>query len=360
MVSYFSGTSDNAYPSINYIQEEIPMSLKQSELTDKIVSKDTENGDEFSESFLAKQRQIAIAVPKVKVLSNLKEYAPKIKKLYQNIVKTKKGKHLVFSNFIKNGLSIVEKLLKAKGWANYLDIIDNNPEEYNYKVYVLWDGSLKDKDKQAVKSKVNSISNIDGKFIKVVLGSPSIKEGVSFKHIQHLHLLDPVWNNSAKRQVEGRAIRFCSHSDIPKNSPSLKRAVDVHLYKSIPHSTSTFGMTCDQQIYVIIIPEKKKRIDIAEKALKRVAIDNFLFRNMYEDKVHESPEEIEDGEISPLNISDDDFNLKRQKKNKGKAQDNNCPKVRRPDAAGNCNPGMYLKENKHGMLCCYKKTKNML
>lgn len=359
MVSYFSGTSDNAYPTINYIEEEIPMSLKQSQLTEKIISKNPENGDEFSESFLAKQRQIAIAVPKVKVLSNLKEYAPKIKKLYQNFVKTKKGKHLVFSNFIKNGLKIIENLLKAKGWKNYLDIMDN-PEEYKYKAYVLWDGSLKDKDKQLVKSKVNSISNIDGKFIKVILGSPSIKEGVSFKHIQHLHLLDPVWNNSAKRQVEGRAIRFCSHSDIPKNSPILKREVDVHLYKSIPHSTSTFGITCDQKIYDFIIPEKKKLIDVAEKALKRVAIDNFLFRNMYEDKIHESPEEIEDGQVSPLNISDEDFHLKRQKKNKGKGNDNNCPKVRRPDAAGNCEPGMYMKENKQGLMCCYKKTKKML
>jgi hypothetical protein len=358
MVSYFSGTSDNAYPSIEYVEEEVPMSLKQSELTEKIVSKDTDNGNEFSESFLAKQRQIAIAVPKVKVLSNLKEYAPKIKKLYQNIVKTKKGKHLVFSNFIKNGLSIIEKLLKAKGWRNYLDVIEN-PEEHKYKIYVLWDASLKDKDKQVVKSKVNSISNIDGKFIKVVLGSPSIKEGVSFKHIQHLHLLDPVWNNSAKRQVEGRAIRFCSHSDIPTNSPILKRSVMVHLYKSIPHSTSTFSNTCDQKIYDIIIPQKKKQIDIAEKALKRVAIDNFLFRNMYEDKVHESPENIEDGEVSPLNISDDDFKLKRRKQ-KNKAMTGNCPKVRWPDGAGNCPPGMYMKENKHGILCCYKKTKKML
>jgi hypothetical protein len=359
MVSYFSGTSDNAYPSIEYVEEEVPMSLKQSKLTEKIVDKDDEK--ETSESFLAKQRQIAIAVPNSKVLSNLKEYAPKIKRLYHCIVRKKRGKHLVFSNFIKNGLAIVEKLLIKKGWMNYLKILDD-PEmiqKYKFKVYVLWDATLKDKDKQAVKSKVNSISNIDGKFIKVVLGSPSIKEGVSFKHIQHLHMLDPVWNNSAKRQVEGRAIRFCSHSDIPKDSPILKRSVMVHLYKSIPHSTSTFSNTCDQKIYDIIIPEKKKQIDIAEKALKRVAIDNFLFRNMYEDKVHESPDQLEDGQISPLNISDDDFNLKRHKV-KGVAKQGNCPKVRWPDDAGNCPTGMYMKENKHGILCCYKKTKTML
>jgi hypothetical protein len=80
---------------------------------------------------------------------------------------------------------------------------------------------------------------------------------------------------------------------------------------------------------------------------------------MYEDKVHESPDQLEDGQISPLNISDDDFNLKRHKV-KGIAKQGNCPKVRWPDEAGNCPTGMYMKENKHGILCCYKKTKKML
>ena len=361
MVSYFSGTSDNAYPIVNYIEEEVPMSLKQSILTEQVLSKDEKN--DMKESFLSKQRQISITVPKVKVLSNLKEYAPKIKKLYENITKVKKGKHLVFSNFVYDSLTIVENLLKSKGWMSYLKVLEN-PElikKYRYKVYALWDGSLKDKDKQATKSKVNSISNIDGKFIKVVLGSPSIKEGVSFKHIQHLHMLDPVWNNSAKRQVEGRAIRFCSHSDIPKDSEILKRSVDVHLYKSTPHNSSTFATTCDQKIYDVIIPEKKKKVEIAEKALKLVAIDNFLFRNMYAEKIHESPENIEGDDVSPLDLSDEDFKLNRGKGAKKSADEKNtCPKSRRPDEFGNCTNNMYSKTNKQGILCCYKKTKKMI
>lgn len=359
MVSYFSGTSANAYPSVTYVEEVIPMSETQSELTEEVLFKDEEN--ESSESFLAKQRQISIAVPKVKVLSNLSEYAPKIKKLYKNIVKMKKGKHLVFSNFIKNGLTIIEKVLKSKGWANYLDVLDNEEllEQYKYKMYVLWDGSLKDRDKQLTKLKVNSISNMDGKFIKVILGSPSIKEGVSFKHIQHLHMLDPVWNNSAKNQVEGRAIRFCSHSDIPKKSPTLNRSVVVHLYKSVPNKKSNFAQTCDQKIYDVIIPQKKKKIDIAEKALKRVAIDNFLFRNMYEEKQRSSPKRINEDEVSPLDISDEDFRLKREKK-KVKAKEDTCPAPRKPDKFGNCKEGFYAKNNKHDQLCCYKKTKKML
>jgi hypothetical protein len=357
MVSYFSGKSDNAYPKVNYIEEEIQMSLKQSKLTEKILAKDC--SDDSKEAFMSKQRQISIAVPKVKVLSNLTEYAPKLKKLYKNLTKEKQGKHLVFSNFVKNSLTILESILKSKGWINYLKILDNPElvEKYKYKVYVIWDGSLKDNDKQATKSKVNSISNMDGKFIKVVLGSPSIKEGVSFKHIQHLHMVDPVWNSSAKRQVEGRAIRFCSHSDIPKNSKILKRHVDVHLYKSIPHSTSSFDSTCDQRIYDDIIPEKKKKIEIAEKALKLVAIDNFLFRNMYQDRIYESPVDTED--VSPINLSDEDFELKRGKALKKSIDINTCPKYRRPDEFGNCITGFYPKENKQGTMCCYKKTKKM-
>jgi hypothetical protein len=359
MVSYFSGTSDNAYPSINYITEEVPMSLKQSVLTEKVLAKDEQN--DMKEAFLAKQRQIALAIPRGDPLSNLKEHAPKFKLLYKNITSAKIGKHLVFSNFVKNGIMIAEKLLKKKGWVSYKKILEN-PElvdNYHYKVYAVWDGSLKDVDKQATKSRINCVENMDGKFIKVLLGSPSIKEGVSFKHIQHLHMLDPVWNSSAKRQVEGRAVRFCSHIDIPKNHRELKRSVDIHLYKSIPHKSSTFEHTCDQLIYDFIIPEKSRKVDVAEKALKRVAIDNFLFRDMYENKINESPEPLRDGEVSPIILSDADFRLNKQKIKGPAVEGDKCPKARRPDDTGNCKEGFYAKKNKYGTECCYKKTKKM-
>ena len=47
----------------------------------------------------------------------------------------------------------------------------------------------KDIDKIKVKKVLNSKENMSGELIRVILGSPSIKEGISFNHIQHLHQL---------------------------------------------------------------------------------------------------------------------------------------------------------------------------
>ena len=48
-----------------------------------------------------------------------------------------------------------------------------------------------------------------------MLGSPSVREGVSFKRVRQVHILEPYWNMSRYEQVIGRAIRFCSHKDLP-------------------------------------------------------------------------------------------------------------------------------------------------
>ena len=67
---------------------------------------------------------------------------------------------------------------------------------------------------------------MDGSRIKIMLGSPSIKEGVSLLRIDQIHILEPYWNLSRIQQIIGRGIRFCSHKDLPK----YKQTVKVYLY----------------------------------------------------------------------------------------------------------------------------------
>jgi hypothetical protein len=120
--------------------------------------------------------------------------------------------------------------------------------------------------------------------VRVVLGSPSIREGVSLKHIQHTHLLDPVWNQSSLDQIEGRAIRHCSHVQIAPNDPVLKRKVVVHLYKLCAPPNSRIRprpreqpQTCDEVIYDRIIPAKDALIKRCEALLRSIAIDRLIF-----------------------------------------------------------------------------------
>lgn len=370
-VSFFPGTSPNAYPTSSFKTHEIPLSKVQDHIINHIIETNEDEDNPDKEAFMVKQRMASVACypNKKKIIENipkivekLSTFAPKVDTLIEKIAENK-GKHVVYSTFIGSSLRLVEEALKKKGWIS-LQKANKDAElwkKHEYKVYALWDGSIKDVDKLLIKSTMNNgKDNLDGRRVRVILGSPSIKEGISFKHVQHLHMLDPVWNSSAKMQVEGRAIRFCSHVDIPKDHAFLKRHVVVNIYKSVPRPGGLVEKTADKEIYDVIIPRKQELIQAAEAALKKVAIDYYLFRNMYQKKEKPAPKLPTPGKLVRSNslISiDDDAPIRKPPKIKRKV--NTCPKPRRPDPETNmCPPEHTKKVNNHGDECCYKVRKS--
>lgn len=367
-VSYFPGTSMNAYPTTEYVVHDVVMSKTQDAITKRVQdSLGKGEMDEFNESFMAKQRQVSLAClpdnDDIKghideVLANMKEFSPKMKALLK-VLRTSPGKHMIYSSFVQTGTDVVEKLLRKRGWKDIKEVINNEKlwKKQKNKVFATWTGDTKDADKSLIKSIANNKNNILGNKIRVIIGSPSVKEGVSFKHIQHLHLLDPVWNQSAKTQIEGRAIRFCSHVDIDEvvNAP-LRRNVIVDIYKLIPRRRmGLVKETCDQRIYDEIIPKKFKLIKAGETALKKLAIDNYLFRNLYAEERHASPDSLVNSRSSSINLlQEDDIFLKAKKV----AMKGKCPKGRLPDPfTKTCAEGFYVKFNNQGIRCCYKNKK---
>jgi len=347
-VSFYKLKDTSAYPKTIVDNIEIPLSKTQDKML--VGEKPTEN--ENSPLFCITERQISISAyslkNKDKVFANLKEYAPKLEKLFE-LLKLD-GKHVVYSNFIQYCLYLIAAYLKKNGWNNFIE-----DGIKNYKTFVIWDASLDDVNKQSVKNVLNSVSNMDGKDIRVVLGSPSIKEGISFLHIQHLHQIDPVWNSSAKTQVEGRCIRYKSHDDIPLNHPKLKREVVIHNYISVSRKNGLIERTCDSKIYYEIIKKKAKVISIIEGLLKKVSIDYYLWT------VDNSPS----GKSSRISLSKEKEELnelikKRKIREKGVKNGNSCPVKRRPtdDRKGLCPPDFPFKRlNPKGFECCYKKKK---
>lgn len=366
-VSYFPGTSVNAYPKVENDTHEIPFSKTQDAITKLIQDTNKpfqkpDPDDPNLESFFAKQRQVTIAcLPhnmEVKpnnysqVLSNMPEYCPKIKKVLE-VIRDRPGKHVVYSNFIKHGLLVVEEALKIAGWRSLASATkDNSWSEHKGMIYARWDGSVSDVDKQYIKSVVNGSNNIFGDRLRCILGSPSIKEGVSFKHIQQMHILDPLWNQSAKNQVEGRAIRYCSHVDILPIHTPLRRVVVLNYYKSVPRPNGACDKTCDQLIDGIIA-KKVEFVRMGESALKKVAIDHYLFRKLYVDSPLASPVNGMYGFDSPIEL-DKNGDIKPKKKRKDN-ENSTCPKARRPDKdTGLCPPGTTKRDNAQGFPCCYK------
>jgi hypothetical protein len=360
-VSYFPGIGKNAYPVVEYKHHNIMITKSQDEVINAInlEEKQDDNDDDImnEDAFLMKQRLNELCMINKEQLDtkNIAEYAPKIGLLVENLEKNI-GKQVVYTNFISRSIETIEKILRMQGWYNIFDVIQyiNDPiewEKYKYKVYAVWSGSTKDDKKHIIKSMMNAKNNLFGEYIKVVLGSPSIKEGISFLHVQDMHIMDPVWNMSSKNQVEGRVIRYCSHVDINEdlNKP-LKRKVTIHYYKIVHNPSGLVQKTADEKIYDEIIPLKYKSVEVGEKALKKVAIDYHLFKNMYKNPRSNSPTTPK-SDKSYISYSDEE-EIKQQNRKDG----NKCPKKRRP-VRGKCPPKWEVKKNRQGEPCCYRMKK---
>jgi hypothetical protein len=228
-------------------------------------------------------------------------------------------------------------------------------------MYAIWDGSIHDNEKQQIKEIMNnSKTNLFGERIRVILGSPSIREGITIKHVQQMHILDPMWNISSEKQIEGRVIRYCSHVDIDeqKHTP-LKRHVDINIYMLIPRSKGLVDITPDETIRDII-NKKKGSITSTEQALRNVSIDYYLFKNLYSisNTNLEYQPSIEETTLSPLSVKNDIYlnNPKNRLKTKIKSTCN--PASRRPIDGKCLSPfWKYLRMNNHNEPCCFATQK---
>jgi superfamily II DNA or RNA helicase len=194
-----------------------------------------------------------------KILKHLDKYSCKFSKIMSSIKKTR-GKIFIYSGFKEYaGLKALCKILDTFGYKNY---VEHGP---GTKRYAIWSGDETTKVKDDIRETFNNIDNLYGSKLKIILGSPSIKEGVSLKAVRTVHVLEPYWNKSRLEQVIGRASRFCSHI----NLPGEERNVKVYVY--IATHPNEY-LTVDQ--YIRKLSEtKNKIIKQFELAIKEAAVD---------------------------------------------------------------------------------------
>ena len=213
-----------------------------------IVFPNKKVGDDGLESFT-----------KLKILNGLEKYSTKFFNIINRIQRSS-GKVFIYSSFKEfAGLKSFIKVLEAHGYKNYA----GNGE--GTKRFAIWSGDEDMNYKEEIKTVFNMPNNLNGSKLKIILGSSSIKEGVSFKGVRQVHIIDPYWNLPRLEQVIGRASRFCSHKDLPEE----KRNVKVYIYLSIHESEAE---TIDQYIYKLSM-RKNKLVSEFEKAIKEAAID---------------------------------------------------------------------------------------
>ncbi|QKF93768.1 helicase/uvrB [Fadolivirus algeromassiliense] len=236
-------------------------------LNDKTLENDT---DLFYVSDSGKS--ITGKILRIEYLKNFSVKFYKALKKINRLVWGKKGTRtaFVYSNLVKVGIEIFQEILLANGYLEY----DDNPNNYKIKgttrcyfcgktfaehqqmkgdfkvreqsrpqdmsessteyekpkdsmpehifqpaTFVSVTGKSTEEaaeiipeEKQYILRNVFShVDNMDGKYIKLVLGSKVINEGISLKNVAEVHVLDVYFNLGKVDQVIGRAIRHCSH-----------------------------------------------------------------------------------------------------------------------------------------------------
>lgn len=210
-----------------------------------------------------------------KIINNLAKYSCKMDKIMSS-VRRARGKIFIYSGFKEYaGLKTVVRVLEAFGYKNYKE------HGVGRKRFAVWSGDESIKLKDEIREVFNRDDNLYGEKLKIILGSPSIKEGVSLKAVRYVHVLEPYWNKSRLEQVVGRASRFCSHIKLPEE----ERNVKVYVYVAMHPDED---VTVDQ--YIRKLSEtKNKIIKQFENAIKEAAIDCTLNKNA---NVDEESEEL--------------------------------------------------------------------
>merc|ERR1712166_207638 len=108
-----------------------------------------------------------------------------------------------------------------------------NPREENNKfrqanyIMITGDPKLSPDNKFELDTCTNE-NNTNGEIVKVVIISKAGSEGLDFKNIRQVHILEPWYNFNRIEQTIGRGVRNLSHCLLPFN----ERNVEIYLYGS--------------------------------------------------------------------------------------------------------------------------------
>jgi hypothetical protein len=176
--------------------------------------------------------------------------------------------------------------LESNGYNNFSgNLLAGTPASDKKYLLITGDNELSNKSYENY-LKIES-ENSDGSKVKIIIGSESAAEGLDFKYIREVYILDPWHHLNKLDQVVGRAIRNCSHIQLPLE----KRNVIVYYLAATKEDTSV--ETVDLKLYRQA-EEKESVISKVSYFLKQNAVDCNLNKegNVFIDKVYKKPIDI--------------------------------------------------------------------
>ena len=243
--------------------------------------------------------------------SKIGKYSSKINEIC-NCIREGSGIILIYSQYIDGGLLPMALALEEMGFSrfgstpNTPNLFESPPSElldYNMQkrkkdtpfypakyVMITGDKSFSHNNSADIKILTNS-DNKDGKNIKVVLLSRAGAEGLDFKNIRQVHIMEPWYNMNRIEQIIGRAVRNLSHCKLPFK----ERNVEIYLHGTKIDASDEEAV----DLYVYRYAEKKAiKIGEVTRLLKTVAVDCILNIGQTKFSVKELLENVENQNMS--------------------------------------------------------------
>jgi hypothetical protein len=215
------------------------------------------------------------------------KYSSKIKYIL-NSIKKSKGIVFIYSQYIDGGAVPVALALEELGITRYgsnnlfetapsppLDaktmkpIADNGGSKNRARyIMITGDKNLTPDTADQIKA-ITGENNANGEIVKVAIVTRAGSEGLDFKNIREMHILDPWYNYNRPKQIIGRAIRNLSHCALPYE----ERNCSIFLYGTEMEDPEV--ESADLYIYRLA---EKKALKMAQitRILKETAVDCLL------------------------------------------------------------------------------------
>jgi hypothetical protein len=210
----------------------------------------------------------------------LKDYSAKIKNIVDYILNAQ-GIVFVYSSYLWGGILPIAIALEHAGFKrrNGNNILQDSQssQSANLGNYTMLTSDLSIvTDIQVEIDAIRAPSNIDGKDVKVVLGTNVTSEGIDFKCIREVHILEPWHHLNRTEQIIGRAVRTCSHTALDakfRNTTVFNHVATPAYYPEVLVESIDLRMYRLGEI-------KQRQIKIVENILKSNSIDCLLNKDI--------------------------------------------------------------------------------
>jgi len=221
----------------------------------------------FSEVFQEEGEQFKYRGEPFLTPEKLPEHSAKFASILKSI-ETGEGIAMVYSNFVSSSIRVFAMALEEHGFApaSGKRLLANSsysgPSKGNY---ILLTTKITETEIELI-SRAKSTKNVDGKSVRVILTSPITAEGVDFRYVRQIHLMDPWWNMSRIEQIIGRGLRTCSHTLLPFKKQNC--TVYLHVVRTGD------GVECyDEYTYRVRTEQKAIKIAKVRRILAESAMD---------------------------------------------------------------------------------------